>query len=133
MKLSTYNPENTPVVRRTDPAIRVDFKHGVFCINKSAYSKMKIGGGDKIILHQDEENPENWFLQNVGKKGNGFETRIAKDKSEQMLFNNATLGRKIADSVAFDGNSGKILIGEMISVKGVGEIWTLITAGLRNK
>lgn len=133
MKFKMFDPNNCPSLRNYEPFIHLNTKTGLITINKTACDQIKLGGGDKIIFHQDDEDQENWYLQNLGKKGNGFEVRDKKGITSGVIFNNATLARKITESVLFTGLSGRCKLGEMKTVKGIGDIWTIITAALRNK
>jgi|LakMenEpi03Aug12_release.lakeMendotaPanAssembly.Ray.scaffolds.fasta_scaffold1068438_1 hypothetical protein len=128
MKLKTFNAENTFSQRQTKPFIQVSQKTGLFGFNKAVNEILELKSGDQIQFHQDEENPDEWYIEKV--KQGGFTLRDYKAKS--LLFNNTTLARKIFESVECEKRSGRLIIGEQVKV-GKQTFFTLITASLKNK
>jgi hypothetical protein len=129
MKLKVFNTTNVLQVRTTQPFIHCNKSTGLICINKEAAAKLKLKPGDQVQFLQDESEEETWFLEKVAK--DGFEVRSTKNTSPALMFNSSCLVRKIFESVAFEGKSGRLKIGEEVAFQKRSLI-TLITAGLRN-
>jgi hypothetical protein len=66
MKLKTFNPENTgdDVI----PMLSIN-SNGVFRLNKAAIELLKLNEGDKVLFHQDEDEPEDWYISKDAEKG----------------------------------------------------------------
>lgn len=96
MKLQSFNPDTLPGYIRTGRAtLGVNFKTGLFNFSKSAVELLNIGAGSCIELHQDEENPADWYIQ-VATAGNGFALRESKDK-DLLFLNHTGLAKLIKD------------------------------------
>jgi hypothetical protein len=126
MKLKTFNTENTYSQRESKPFILVSQKTGLFGFNKAVNQLLALKAGDQLQFHQDEENPDEWYLEKV--KQGGFTLRDYKEKS--LLFNNTTLARKIFESVECEKRSGRLIIGAELKV-GKQTLHTIITASLK--
>lgn len=133
MKLKSYSTVTCQSKGKdVKPFIHINTKTGLFTINKAACELIGAAKENHVILHQNESEPTEWFMQIItAKKSDGFTLREKHEISKGLLFNNTSLTRAIADSVEFTGISGRLFIGEKINVKGVGELHTIITAGLR--
>jgi len=88
-------------------------------------------GGDFVIFHQDEEDPENWFIEKAA-KGKGWEVRIKEEVQSGVLFNNSKLAREIAASVAYTKPSGRMLVAGKPTKFEKRILWGLLTNNLRN-
>jgi len=101
MQLKTFTPDTTPNVRASAqiPQVTLYLKNGVFAINKSAAEVIGVASGNQIMLHQDEENPEDWYIEKV--KDNGFPLRCKNGDVAPLVFNNSALVREICNSVDF--------------------------------
>jgi hypothetical protein len=75
MKLKTYNPENTG--DQTIPLLSINL-NGVFRLNKAAIDLLKLDDGEKILFHQDDEEPEDWYISKD--KDNGFTFNAEKSR-----------------------------------------------------
>jgi hypothetical protein len=77
MKLKVFNTTNITSISNRDkkPFIQVNNKVGIFNINNSAADLLDLKDGDMVQLLQDEENPEDWFIEKV--KEDGF---VVRDK-----------------------------------------------------
>lgn len=134
MKLKSYTPETCPSVRSTKPFISFSTKSGLIIFNRKACEIIGISEDSLVQLLNDENEPENWYLRvSEHKKEAGFPLRKYGTQNTGLAFNCSSLVHSIADSVSFTGRSGRVFIGESVFVKGTGDVWTLITAGLRNK
>lgn len=132
MKLKTFNPDNTPTNRNTKPFISINTKSGTININGSAATLLSIDENSRILFHQSEDNEQDWYLQVVAnKKTPAFQLRKATNQVS-LIMNNATLVRTIVNSVGYNGTTGRMYIGETVTV-GIITLYTLITAGLRNE
>ncbi|MEJ7610646.1 MAG: hypothetical protein WKF88_05640 [Ferruginibacter sp.] len=134
MKLREYNSENTVSIRGggvKTPSLSINQKAGLFSLNKEACALIGLTNEDKVIILQDEEETENWYLEKV--KGNGFILREKENVSSGLLFNNTALVRSIAASVNFTDNGGRMLIAGSPTDLGKRKLWGLLTTGLRNK
>lgn len=67
MKLKTFNPENTG--DNTIPVLSIN-ANGMFRLNKAAIDLLKLEETDKVLFHQDEDEPEDWYISK--EKNNGF-------------------------------------------------------------
>lgn len=135
--------ECAPKKKNSEPFIGMNVKAGTVRFNKPAIDALKINSGDEVVFHQDEDEPGDWYMQVInnnipeGKESThnpkGFILRKGKATVPDLTFNNTSMVRAIFDSVEYASNSGKIKIGEPINEKGIGMLWTLITASLINK
>lgn len=129
MKLKTFNATNVVMVRSFTPGIGVNSKSGLFTINRAACDEIGLKEGDFIQFLQDEEEPENWFIEKV--KDTGFQLRGKGDEKSALSFNNTTMVRKIFDSVAYVKEAGRLLLGEPVKFE-KRTLRTLITLCLKN-
>lgn len=88
--------------------------------------------GDNISFAYDEEE-EQWYV--FKSKKDGWKLRQKDEESRYLSFNNVAICKKIADSVAYEGKSGRLPFGteKVIIDKITQDAWPLITAGLKNK
>lgn len=129
MKLKTFNAYNMQKgAKNFRPFITLNIKSGVITVNRGAAELMGIKQGDGVQLHQDEDDPESWYIEKT--KNGGFNLRHNKSKTT-LMFNNCSLVREIFQSMEYHANKTKISIGEEITV-GKQTIFTLITAPLKN-
>ncbi|MEI8111143.1 MAG: hypothetical protein WCH59_09155 [Chitinophagia bacterium] len=126
MKLKTFNAENTFSQRQAKPFISVSAKTGLFAFNRGAYELLALKSGDHVQFHQEEDSPENWYIEKV--KDGGFTLREYKETS--LLINNTTLARTIFDSVDSEKMAGRLIIGEQVKI-GKQTLHTLVTASLK--
>lgn len=73
MKLKTFNPENTG--DQNIPMLSIN-ANGVFRLNKAAVDLLKLEETDKVLFHQDEDEPEDWYISKD--KNNGFTLNAEK-------------------------------------------------------
>ncbi len=132
MKLKEFNTENTVSTRGggTTPSIGIILKSGLFNLNQAACDLMGLKAGDQVVIHQDEEHVEDWYLEKVNSKG--FVVRSKPQTQKGLLFNNTSIARQIAGSVEYNGSGGKLLIAGKATGFEKRKLWGLITIGLRN-
>lgn len=131
MKLNSFAPDTVPEVikrRSTKPYLAMSAK-GLVRISNSAAQKFGVKAKSKVVLHQDQDNEENWYLE-VAKES--FELRDLHKPNNGLAFNCKYLVEKVFDSMSFVGSTGRVLVGEKINVGGK-SYWTLITQSLQNK
>lgn len=129
MKLKEFNAENTIASRSGIAAVSVNTKSGTFDFNKIACEQIGLKAGDLVVLHQDESEKENWYMEKVAKKG--FSLR-AKSAQTGLVFNNSSLARSVFESVELDKTSGRIFIAGKPTEFEKRKLWGLLTASLRN-
>jgi len=130
MKLKEFNAENTTTTRGggvKTPAIGINLKTGLFNINKTACELMEIKLSDSIVILQDEEEKENWYIEKV--KAKGFQLKEKANVTSGLLFNNTTMARAIAESIKFTGVSGKALVAGKPTIVDKRKLWGLILSG----
>lgn len=133
MKLKEFNSENTVNVRgggKLIPAIGINLKVGLFNISKAACELIDLKNNDQVVIHQDQEDKGNWYIEKV--KAKGFIVRNKEAITSGVLFNNTTLARAIGESVDFKGKSGKALIAGQPTMQDKRKLWGLILSGFTN-
>lgn len=108
MKLKTFNPETTPNVRvaNATPHMSINLKSGVFSLNSALCTLLKVKHGDFVILHQDEAEPVDWFIQKV--KSDGYTLRGKDGIEAPLCFNNTALSKIMLDCIEFPENTTNI-------------------------
>ena len=131
MKLKVYNTNNLPKQERGAPYIHANSKTGLMRITTQAAERMGLKSGDKLAFAQDEDEPTDWY---AFKSPEGFEVREGSEKKPGygLLFNNTSIVRLIFESVAYEGTSGRMMIGAEPVKSGKVDHWPVITAGLKN-
>lgn len=128
MKLKSYNTTNTS--GRTSKALISISKTGLFRFSKGAIDVLGIKAGDQVQFLQDEEDPENWYLEIV--KKDGFPLRESYNADLSGLLTNASgVRHHLFNSVAYLGAQGRVYIGEQIENQ-KRTFYALITGFLRN-
>jgi hypothetical protein len=133
MKLKEFNSENciSSTSRVSAPTIMLDTKTGGFRLNKAAVNHLALKAGAQVKFHQDEDNPDEWYVEVVKEKG--FVLRAGTGANKECLtFNNAKLAREICDSVAYTGRSGRVLIAGQPTPVEKRKLFGLLTSGLKN-
>lgn len=129
MKLKTFNAETCIVKRNGKPTVGINFKMGLFRFNKECCELIGLKEGAKVSLHQDEEEPTDWYLLVNDEKG--FETRRKENVTPGLLFNNSSLAKQIAESTEYEGKSAALAIGKEAVKYEKKLYWPLITASLK--
>jgi hypothetical protein len=125
MKLREFNASNTQVTRSGTPCMSVNYKTGVFSINQHATSLIGLKAGDQIQFLQDENEPENWYLEKV--KSGGFEIRTNSNITPGLLFNNTAIGRKVIEGLGGGGViSIRLLVAGEPTIIEKRKLWGLI-------
>jgi hypothetical protein len=65
MNLKTYNTETLPArtAQPGVPSIGLYSRNGIFVFNDVARQHLDLRPGEQVQLLQDEDDPENWYLQ----------------------------------------------------------------------
>lgn len=100
MVLRTYNADNTRHYKRT-PVIGVYVKTGELNFGKSALSKIDFKPGEEIVFHQDDEDPQTWYIEKVATGGLPFRN---KKFNGSMFINSRSLVREISESLGIKTN-----------------------------
>jgi len=138
MALKTYTPAVCIAARSSAPSISINVKSGLFNINPAALELMGIDisvGGGKLKFHNDDESPADWYISVApAHDTDSFELRVNGKLGKGLYFNNVTLAKAITGSVDFEEASCRVAIAkEPTDLEGVGKVWVMITAGLKNK
>lgn len=75
MRLKTFNPEN--IGEDIIPMISIN-SNGIFRLNKAAVELLKLKEDEKVLFHQDEDEPEDWYISKDAE--NGFLFSIDKTR-----------------------------------------------------
>lgn len=131
MKLKTYNITNTAPQRKAGAYIHMNSKTGLIFLTVGFVGKCDITAKSLVQFVQNEEDETEWYLEVVDK--NGFALKRGNEKKTKGLhLCNSSIVRSIFKSVGFEGNSGRLPLGELV-ILGKRNLFTLITAGLRNQ
>lgn len=132
MKLKEFTPGNCPTSRSYSgtPTIGINVKTGLFRVSSVAKDIIGLKDGDQVILHQDDEDPINWYIEKV--KDGGFILRQKESTGQALLFNNSTLAKHIAASVEFTGKSGKVIVAGEPTLFQKRKLFGLLTSYLVN-
>lgn len=131
MNLKEYNPANSKPVAtpRAHPAsIRIDTKTGRFIFNKTAAELIGLKDKCQVVIHQDEQEPEDWYLEVV--KTNGF-IISNRERQGEYVFNNTVIARKVAESVGYTARNGRMLIAGKPTKIGDRLLWGILTINLK--
>lgn len=106
MKLKTFNSENTQSARENRPLLSIYVKSGVFTFNTSAAELIGFKDQSEIMLHQDEDEDDCWYVEVV--KTNGFKIRCAGNNAKKQFHFNSTA---LAKALTNDGDlNGKFIV-----------------------
>jgi len=137
MKLKTFD-NSSNVFRRDSPAaISINVTAGLFTINKKATEILQIEAGNKVVLHQDEDELGDWYIEKADQDAAGFEirskTKNGKPEGGGIYFNNTPTARAIFESVEYPYQSGRILLAGEPTEIGERKLYALLTDGLKNE
>jgi hypothetical protein len=123
MDLVSFTKETVPVTRR-GPAFISFSRKAASSISKTAAVMMDMEAGSLIGIHQDKDEPENWY---VSLAEDGFELRT-NSSGQCIIFNNAALANMLLDYLEIPGERVTFLIGkEPVEEDGV-KYWPILTA-----
>lgn len=129
MKLKAFNSETCIVKRAGKPAMGINFKIGLFRFNRECCEQLSLSAGDKVSLHQDEDEPGDWYL--LIKDDKGFELRAKENVTNGLLFNNTSLARQIAESCECIDKSATLSFAKEPVKHDKKNYWPIITAALK--
>lgn len=134
MKLKEFNPETLPSIRGRQtanmPVISVNRKYGLIVLNIRACELLEVGDFHEIVIHQDEENPDCFYIEKVS--SGGFLLKRNTGLSKGLFFSNTKMVHIIFDSVGFEGKSGRLLIAGKPTILGKRKMWGILTNLLKN-
>jgi len=104
MKLKEFNVSNSRYfANKKDPRVRFNKKAGLISFSIAAIKLLDLKKEDRVIILQDEENPEDWYINKTQSKSR-FALRF-QDNKKGVFFNCALITRRILDSLGFEGKS----------------------------
>lgn len=122
MKLQTFNSSNMVTQRKGDATIAFSRK-SANSLSKAAVERTGYEVGDQISLHQDEENPEDWYIS-LGE--DGFTLRDSKG-SGSLVFNNVAMANTLLDALGIDEDRCAFFIaGQATEIDEV-KYWAILT------
>lgn len=123
MKLVTFDTTNMVSQRKGDACISIS-RQGFNSISKNAVERTGFAEGDKIALHQDQENPEDWYMS-LGE--DGFSLKASKDGGG-LSFNSAAMSNAFLDALQIEENRVAFFIaGEPTTIDEV-DFWAILTS-----
>lgn len=112
MKLKVFNQTNSKHSVTGRPTLRIHKRGGLLTFSKAAAELMDVKSGDKIVIVQDEESPENFYVHKTSNP-DGFTLRGKQGSNKIMTdgvsFNCSKLAQMIAPKfigVSFPVGSG---------------------------
>lgn len=106
MKLRRFDSTNTVQARETKPCVTVSAT-GVWRANGPLGDLLKLKKGAGVVLLQDEEAPDNWFIG--VDKASGFPVH---EKDGAFLWTNRVVKDELFTSLETEHPSGRMLVGE---------------------
>lgn len=134
MKLIEFNPETLPSNGSGQsqlPRLSVSFKNGVFSINGPACDLIKVKAGDQVQLLQDEETPENWYIEKV--KTGGYTLREKEGTTSPRFFNSTQLAHCIKEFLETNGKSCRVPIAGEVTEFDKRKLYGLLISGAKVK
>ena len=80
--------------------IRVN-KTGVFAISTELRRRLNLNTNDQVAIYQDQDEPKDWYL----KIEEGLICRKGNNPYTSIIFNSASIAKKIFESIGFEGKS----------------------------
>lgn len=133
MKLKEFNKLNSSHYQGGKPTIRTH-KSGMFSLSSTASERIGLNYGDKVILHQNEEFPKDWYLEKTT-DDKGFIMR-GKGESEylkkSLCFASQAVRISILKSLSMpESENITLIVGQKVDYEGV-ELFPLITKHAEN-
>jgi hypothetical protein len=123
MKLISFDATNMVTQRKGDACISFS-RASANAISKAAVERLEYAAGDKIGIHQDEDNPDDWYMSLAEE---GFELRSSKDTGS-LAFNNVALSNMLLDNLEIDEPRASFFIaGEPTVIDDV-NYWAILTS-----
>ncbi len=97
MKLKQFNKANSSQMRIGEPTVRVSGKAGLINFSSTFCREAKLQAGVRVQFHQDEEKPQNWYVEIVTDE-DGFILREDKD-AKQCSLNSTGVAHAILKSL----------------------------------
>lgn len=136
MKLKTFNKANASRANSPGPAISISLKSGVFSINSEAAELLQVAGGGKLLVHQDEESPDQWYLEKTDDE-TGFTVRDKenpKAASKLYCFNASAISRELFASQKWSGiKSARVTIAAEPTMVGKRKLYGIITHNAKRR
>lgn len=107
MKLITFDTSNIIDQKRGDATIHFT-TGGAATLSKTAVENMNLQAGEMLAFHQDEENPEDWY---ISLSEDGFLLRQDKNETSRLKFNSSILCKMILSNLEIDSKGVAFFIG----------------------
>ncbi|SHN45877.1 hypothetical protein [Chitinophaga sp. CF418] len=135
MKLREFVPtkiERSP--HHVKAYILINLRYSLIQFSGGAVDLIGVKPDSHVSFHQDEDDPESWYLEVLPEGKTGFPLRQKPKLGVRgVLFACKSLVKRIADAVGMEGHKGKILVGkESVTINGK-TLWPLVTASLKPK
>lgn len=132
MRLKVYNEANSKSVTIGKRTIRFNRKAGLISLSKAATETIGLKGGDKVVIINDEERPNDWYICKTDDE-NGFAVR-AKAETGSADFNCTSVVKRVFETMDIhDMAVGYVVAPEPEKVDGM-ELYAIITKNpLNNK
>lgn len=103
MKLKTYNQQTLPVRTATrSPFIRIGYD-GTWNFSSGAVALLGLEEGRHVLLHQDEENPRDWYISVAATGGYPLRKQVKKDRTCVYQMNQKRLLSLLMASLGLEG------------------------------
>lgn len=136
MALKIFNNESEPQGKvQNKPSIHFSFNRGIVSISVGAVEQLGLKEFEYVSIAQDEKNEDQWYIYKSDSTGYRVKKHAGAKKGESLFFQHRSLAKKIADSVAFEGSSGRCQVSKTpYKVEGIkNPLYAIITATLKNK
>lgn len=132
MKFKAYTPSLVGSMPKRGPAISINKKSGVFHLNAAASQFMALKEKSKILLGNDPDFPDNWYLKIANGDDDAFTLRAntGTGSNGSLFFNTTGLTRIFFDHFKIDKPYVRISIGNDPIKDKSGNLYPLITAPL---
>lgn len=112
MKLKIYNQQNSKISLPSKPTVRVHCPSGIISLSKAACHLIGLRNGDKLIIVQDEDSPEDFFIHKTTHP-EGFTVR-SKTGEAGATFNSSKIAKMLApgyNAVSFPVSAAQVIDG----------------------
>lgn len=125
MKLKEFNQENSRNIVKGRSTVRIYRNTGIFQFSKQAAEVIGLQVGSLVTIHQDEENPEDFYIHKT--VANGFILRGNGTELSGLTLNCSMVAALILDSAKV-GKSASFQVSKQPVISNGREYWPIITA-----
>lgn len=126
MKLKEFNPENSVSVKGVilTPAVGINSRSGIFNFNKPACELIGVKNADRLLILQDEDDPENWYIE---KAATGFVLREKIKITKGLVFFNTSVAKKLQSSLGIKKDGFRMLLSGQPTLVGKRKLFGLLS------